>query len=100
MGARPSAPRYSTPSSGGPIEYKKLEGYLDNLVHATTNKKVVLQQLSAAVALITATNTSLVLEIKALTTDNKYLGGLACSANTAKTEKGKEKGLRTKANPG
>ena len=107
MGTRPSVTRHSNvwfvtppPSSGYPIKYEKLEGYLDNLAHAATNKKLVLQQLSAAVALLTATNATLVQEIKALTSNNKYLGGLARSTTTAHPGKGKEKGRWTKANPG
>ena len=92
MGAQSSAPWNSNPSDGEPIDYKKLEGYLDNLAHANTNNNVVLKQLSATVAFLTATNAMLVEDIKALTSNNKYLGGLAHSVNTAKPGKVKEKG--------
>ena len=58
----------------------------------------VLQQLSTAVTLLTATNATLVEEIKEITAKNNYLSGLERSADTAKT--GKEKGRWKKANPG
>ena len=83
MGAQPSAPQHSNLLAGEPIGYKKREGCLDNLAHVTTNKKAVLQQLSSAVASLTATNATHVVEIKALTAEEKYLRGLARSANTA-----------------
>ena len=100
MGAQLSTPWHCTPSAVGPIEYKKLEGYLDNLAHVATNKNAVLQQLYAAATLLTTTNSMPVEEIKALTANKKYLGGLARSANTANPGKGKEKGLWTMANTG
>ena len=68
--------------------------------HAATNEKALHQQLSATVALLTATNTLLVEEIKSFTTENKYFGGLARSATTTQTGKGKGKGRWTKANMG
>ena len=79
MGTQTSALRSST--AGEPINYKKFEGYLDNLSHAATNKKVVLQQLSTAFTLFTSNNAMIVEQIKALTTNNKYLGGMARSAS-------------------
>ena len=107
MGMRPSATQHSDVrfanqlrSAVEPIEYKKFEGYLDNLAHAATNKKAVLQKLTASVALLFSTNATIVAKIKALTTDNKYLGGLARSATTSHPRKGKGKGRWTKANPG
>ena len=84
MGAWTSVPRQSNPSDGEPIDYEKLKGYLDNLAHTAINKKAVLQQLSAAVALLTSANATLLEENKVLTTTNKYLGGLERSKNTAK----------------
>ena len=100
MEARPSATQHSNSSAGEPIEYKELKGYLDNLAHAATSEKAVLQQLSAAVALLTATNSTLMKEIKELTADKKYLGCLSRSVNTDKPIKGEEKGRWKKANPG
>ena len=50
--------------------------------------------------MLTATNATLVLEIKVLTSDGKYLSELEHSATTANPGKGKEKGRWTKANLG
>ena len=104
---RPSAPQHSNvrfanqpPSAGEHIKYVKIEGYLDNLAHAATKKKAVLQKLFAVVALLTTTNATIVEEIKALTADNKYPGRLARSATTVQPGKGKENDHWTKANPG
>ena len=107
MVTRPYAPRHSDvwfrnqpPSTGEPIEYEKLEGYLNNLAHAAANKKAVLQKLSATAASITATNAMIVEEIKYLNANNKYLGGLTRSVTTAQLGKVKQKGRWTKENPG
>ena len=99
MGAWTSVPRQSNPSDGEPIDYEKLKGYLDNLAHTAINKKAVLQQLSTAVDLLTATNATFVEEIKGLTANIKYLCSLARSTNTAKPGKGEEKCRWKKANP-
>ena len=96
MGTRTSALRKSNRSAGEPVKYEKLEGYLNNLDPAATNKKAVLQKLSAAVASLIATNEKLVMKIKALTARKKYLGGLESYAKTAKPGKGKVKGLLDK----
>ena len=55
---------------------------------------------SAAVALLAATNKTLVEEIIDLNANNKYLGGLACSATTTQPGEGNGKGRWTKANSG
>ena len=89
MGAQPSAPQHSNLLAGEPIGYKKREGCLDNLAHVTTNKKAVLQQLFAAVSLLTATTATLMEDIRVLTANNKYISGLEHSATTNKQGKGK-----------
>ena len=86
------------PSAGEPIEYKKLEGYINNLSHAATNKNTMLQQLTASIASLTSTNKMLVAKIKSLTANNKYLGGIARSTTTAHPGKGNGKGRWAKLN--
>ena len=90
------------PSAGEPIEYKKLESYFGNLAQAATNKKAVLLQLFAAVASLTATNATLMEDIRVLTANNKYIGGLKRSMTTNKPgkEKGKGKGRWAKGESG
>ena len=58
---------------GNTVGLKSLARYFDNLAAATTNKKIVLEQLFTSNAKLAATNEELVAIVKKLSNKNKDL---------------------------
>ena len=63
--------KVATDKDGNRVGIKSLEGYFDNLAAATTNNKLVLEQLVANKAKLAATNEDLVTIIIKLSNENK-----------------------------
>ena len=84
-----------------PVEFDRLDTYLNNLANTATNEREVISQLTAAVAVLTTANTELAETKKILTADNKKLRNKVDRVLSSRSGRSSSSGRTfTMSNPG